>query len=276
MSNHPDTRIISSGNWFNTNKYLENIPQPACVWVDITNQFSDVLPNIFIQVEPNIIINNEKYLIENHHKYHTIFTFNKQILEKCPNAKFYIYGTTWIPKSFYESIDISKKKFQISTLAGSKLMNNAPGHVFRQILHLRQKQFSKFPITFFRSFQQRPHLVDLGNNPFIPTDSKLALFETFQFAIVIENSQQENYFTEKIMDCLISKTIPIYFGCPNIDKFFNIEGWIILKTPSIQELAEKLEILNKKYYNKYTNVIEENFLKAIEYSDLYKNINNAG
>ena len=78
--NHPDT-IINS-DWFN--KYV-NVPQPAYISVD-NRQTCNYMPNIFIQVEPNIIINNEDYLIDNCKRYHTIFTFNKNVLEKCKNA----------------------------------------------------------------------------------------------------------------------------------------------------------------------------------------------
>jgi hypothetical protein len=280
MSNHPDTIIHSY--WFDKSKHLKNIPQPACISVDVPNVISNTLPNIFIQVEPNIISNNEQYLINNYKKYHTIFTFNKTLLEKCPNAKYYIYGTTWIEKTYYDNIKIDIKQFKISTLASTKYLNNAPGHIFRQTIHHNQHILKKYPITFFRSFAQIPHIHDYGNNPFLGIKNslttphcKVELFEEFQFAIVIENSKQTNYFTEKIMDCILTKTIPIYWGCPNISDFFDTTGWIILESISINELYEKLAILNEKYYNQYTYIIEKNFITAQKYVDFYENINNA-
>jgi hypothetical protein len=60
--------------------------------------------------------------------------------------------------------------------------------------------------------------------------SKIEIFETYMFSIVIENSRQIHYFTEKIIDCLLTKTIPIYYGCPNISDYFDTSGWIILET----------------------------------------------
>lgn len=270
--NHPKTIIIST--WFDKTKYLSVIPQPSYVLVDEPNIFSKNLPNIFIQVEPNIMTNDEMYLIQNHSKYNIIITYNKNVLNNCPNAKFYVYGTTWIPRDYYVNIDISKKEFKISTFAGSKLLHDAPGHKLRQILHNNQHLFLEFPITFFRSYVQQPHLIDYGDNPFIK-DSKIELFETFQFSIIIENSQQINYFTEKLVDCLITKTIPIYWGCPNISDFFNTDGWIILDSDSIDKITYKLNKLTPDHYYKYLDNIEQNYLKAIEYSDLYVNINNA-
>lgn len=271
MINHPET-IINS-DWFDKSKFIDNIPQPSFISVDKTHNFSKTLPNIFIQVEPNVIINNESYLIDNSTQYHTIYTFNKNILEKCENAKFYIYGTSWINKNFYENIDISKKEFKISVLAGSKVINNAEGHLFRQKIHFNQALIQDYPIVFFRSKVQQPHLPDFGNNPIL--ENKENLFEKFQFSIIIENSQQENYFTEKLCDCIITKTIPIYWGCPNISNFFNTEGWIILNTTSLDELKEKLSKLTSDYYKKYLSIIEGNYLRAKYYSDFYENLNNA-
>jgi len=277
MSNHPDTIVISS--WFDKNKYIKNIPQPACIIIDNIHYLSDTLPNIFIYVEPKTIYNVSDYLINNYNKYHAIFTYDEEILKKCPNAIKYIYGTSWIKKEYYENIDISKKEFKISNLAGSKLINNSLGHVFRQIIHHSQDKLKDYPITFFRSFHQHPHLKDYGNNPFLISDkgshNKELLFDTFQFAIIIENSKQTNYFTEKIVDCLITKTIPIYWGCPNIGNFFDTTGWIILESTQISELYDKLKILDIDYYNSYKDVIDKNYNTSKKYIDVYENINNS-
>lgn len=276
MSYHPNTIIIS--DWFDKNRYIKNLPEPCAIVIDNIHYCSS-LPIIYIQVEPRIIYNSTRYIIDNHKKYHTIFTFDDDILRTCPNAKKYVYGTTWIRPDYYMNIDVFKKEFKISTLAGSKQMNNAEGHTFRRTVHDNQHQLKQYPITFYRSSHQRPNIRDYGNNPFLisktnNTHCKIELFDTFQYAIIIENSKQNNYFTEKIVDCLITKTIPIYWGCPNISDFFDTTGWIILETCTVEELKKKLSVLNPTYYMNYIKVINENYKKAIYYSDIYNNINN--
>ena len=94
--------------------------------------------------------------------------FNQNVLINCKNAKKYVHGTSWIPKSIYEHIDVTKKQFKISTLAGSKLYPYAKGHGFRQVIHHAQNELNMYPITFFRSSAQVPHIEDYGNNPFLP------------------------------------------------------------------------------------------------------------
>jgi hypothetical protein len=48
------------------------------------------------------------------------------------------------------------------------------------------------------------------------------------FSVAIENASYETYFTEKIQDCFATGTIPIYYGSPDIGKFFNTDGIILL------------------------------------------------
>jgi len=268
---HPKTTVFGNG-WYTSRQKINNIPEPCWIAIDTFYAISDHCPTIYIQVEPQIIIQSEQYIIENCHKYHTIYTFNPNVLEKCPNAKKYVFGTTWLTPP-PEQVDISKKQFRISSLSGSKRIGESRGHVLRQVLYHNQHVFHEFPITWYRSTLQIPHLTDYGNNPLLSTKNEL--FEEFQFALVIENSKETNYFTEKIMDCLLTKTIPIYWGCPNIAEFFDTTGWMILETESIEELHEKCRALTPDYYHNYTDIIDKNCAKAKTYINFTDNLNNA-
>lgn len=250
------------------------IPKETALIVDSPYNVAQHMPNIFIQVEPEIIVPQEKYLIENYKKYLYIFTYNENVLKACPNARRYFYGTKWLQPSVYEGHDTTQKRFQISHLAGSKKINNAPGHILRQIIHHSQAKLAAFPITFFRSGTQKPLIADYGSNPILGDDKK-ELFETYQYAFVTENSRAPNYFTEKLIDCLLMKTIPIYYGAPNISSIFDTTGWILLETGSLKEIQEKLATLVPTIYTDSYNVILKNYETALSYSNLYKNIDNA-
>jgi hypothetical protein len=88
------------------------------------------------------------------------------------------------------------------------------------------------------------------------------------FSVAIENASYESYFTEKIQDCFATGTIPIYYGSPDIGKFFNPKGIIILTDDfDLSQLTEEL------YYDKLDAVKEnleivENFLINEDY--IYK------
>lgn len=89
----------------------------------------------------------------------------------------------------------------------------------------------------------------------------------------MENSRQHNYFTEKLIDCLITKTIPIYYGCPNIGDYFSTQGWILLETGTPDEFLQKCSVLDVSYYEKYLDVIEENYRKALDYKENIQRLN---
>lgn len=67
----------------------------------------------------------------------------------------------------------------------------------------------------------------------------------------------------------------MYWGCPNISDFFDTTGWIIIETPSVDELLEKLEVLNEDYYMKYMHIVKKNFETVKKYIDVTENINRA-
>ena len=245
------------------------------IYCDTTVYYPNNNKKIYIQSEPYAIYDCRAYLSNHYSQFDYIICHDPSTFGNTDKFIEYIPATSWIERDFYMNINTAKKVFKISSLTGYK--NSAPGHKLRHDLYAHQRSFSQFPMVFYRS-SATPHLPNIHNNPFLSYSSlsaKVELFETFQFSLVIENVREINGITEKLIDCLITKTIPIYYGCPNVSKFFNTDGWIILETQDIvQELHAKLPILNESYYAKYEAVIEENYKRAQQYSSWTTNILN--
>jgi hypothetical protein len=258
---------------------LINVIKPVkdtILFVDTTQYKESSNFKILLMYEPEAIIQIEKYVLANYSKYDLILTYNDSILRNCSNSRlFTTCAYNWINKEEYEAMNTSDKEFKISSLTGFKRMTN--GHDFRQLIYYNQEGIidSGIPCVFYRS-SAGPSLPTIRNNPFIH-ESKAPLYASFQFSIIIENSRQINYFTEKLIDCIITKTIPIYYGCPNIDKYFNTKGWIILDSDSMVDLYKKLSSLNDTWYSTYKDVVMENYEKALTYADgncYYDKLNN--
>jgi hypothetical protein len=73
------------------------------------------------------------------------------------------------------------------------------------------------------------------------------------FQIVVENDKYETYFTEKLTDCFATGTIPVYWGAPDIGKYFNTDGMIIINDQI------DLNLLTSDYYYSKIDAIKENF-----------------
>ena len=71
-----------------------------------------------------------------------------------------------------------------------------------------------------------------------PFQNKEDGIKNYRYSIALENSAQVNYFTEKIIDCLLLWTIPIYWGCPNISRFFPEHSYYNVSLDSPQEVTD--------------------------------------
>jgi hypothetical protein len=210
-------------------------------------------------------------LIQVHEHYDLILAFDERVLRECSNAVFLTESAcSWLPRKWnaidpigymnyggglvhknpvvmsYEPCDVSAKKFAVSFLTSSK--NSSQGH------KLRQEIYERLP----------EHLGDLTvwkhRSPPIVAD-KRTILEPYQYSIVPENSRHSGYYTEKIMDCFIAKTIPVYWGCTDIGKHFNVEG--IVQFTDCDDLLTKLNTLTPEFYQDKHLAVEENFHKAL-------------
>ena len=50
----------------------------------------------------------------------------------------------------------------------------------------------------------------------------------YRYTIAVENSVHNNYFTEKIIDALLSECLPFYWGCPNLAAHIDPRAFITL------------------------------------------------
>ena len=257
-------------------------------YVDSWHHSGSAAKKVFIQCEPFAINYMRDFLRENQHNYDAIVCHDASQLSH-PLAITYCPAGTWIAPCFYESVNMSEKKFQISHMSGYK--DSTTGHRIRRDLYMNQMDLAAsvaIPFVFYRSWVQ-PQLPDINGNPFIPETipttnhnglsrtAKVVLFTEFQFSIVVENTSETNYFSEKLLDCLLMKTIPIYYGCPNISDFFDTRGWIIIETTDSvhKELQSKLSAITETYHAAHQDIIEKNYAVAKSYASNKDNLRQA-
>ena len=77
------------------------------------------------------------------------------------------------------------------------------------------------------------------------------------FSYTIENCSEQGYYTEKINDCFLTGTIPIYWGDPDIGNVYNTDGIIFLDELDSTKIT-------KKYYDTKIKAIEENYNIALK------------
>jgi hypothetical protein len=222
-------------------------------------------------------------IIDNAHQYDLVLTWESEVIENVDNAVFFPYGGTWLNKKENSHLD-SLGSFNETVL--EKIPNKKFGATFlttylqfKEGYELRKKIWNSrnainIPTKFYSSsrmptnhtyqdtFGFQSQFSNTLHDGFIKDDDKIHLFD-HQFNIAVESSKEESYFTEKLIDPLLTKTVPIYWGCPNLDEFFDIRG--IITFNSYEEFIEKINKIDETTYESMKPYIEKNYKLALEY-----------
>lgn len=203
-----------------------NVPvEQSFVWI---LEPYDLIPNVY------------NYVKNNHFRFKNVFNSNIEFISQIPNGIYVPFGGSWIKQP-----KIYNKNKKISMIFSNK--NYLPGHSFR---HQIYKRFKNYDIDFF------------GSAVKTIKDKEEALCD-YMFSIVVENCLYNGFFTEKLIDCFSTGTIPIYYGAPDIKKYFNTES--IIEFCNLEQLEEILKSVDEKTYNHKINCVYENFNKSIIY-----------
>ena len=138
----------------------------------------------------------------------------------------------WVGKSFDElaAMAVPEKSRNISAIASTKV--DIPGHRRRNDF-IRRLEDSHLPIDIFGHGRER-ELAD-----------KWEGLAPYRYSITVENTSKDHYWTEKIADCFLSYTVPVYFGATDIGEYFpdNSYVWLPLDNPeaSVEVVRELLE-----------------------------------
>lgn len=161
-----------------------------------------------IMAEPAVIHGRHHKLLRlSWRRFHRILTFNEGLLRALPNAVLFPLGTTWVPEWRELPLD---KTAMCSLIASAK--RDSEGHKLRHAV-----------VDWVRETGQDIEVMGRGYTPF---EAKADGLAPYRYSIVIENVRETNCFTEKLMDAVLCNTVPIYWGCPNLERFMDPEGII--------------------------------------------------
>jgi len=270
--------VVKNGDYlFRSDKYQFSFPVEIHFSRIEKFENKDSFKVLVLTNEPKLSVNRTSCedAVKNCEKYDLILCSDNEILDNCSNAKKLLYGGTWLNRGCFShpdglgEYDSSKKifnevekEFSVSFLA-SWYNINRPGYMFRNSVWSERDKIT-IPKKFYtsvKSFRNAP-------NP-LPTGEKEVLFNSM-YHICIENYSIHNYFSEKIIDPMLTETIPIYWGCTNITDYFNKDGLILVK--DTDDMIEKINLLTEEYYYSKIDAVKENKQKAIEYATFDKNV----
>jgi len=114
------------------------------------------------------------------------------------------------------------------------------------------------------------HIID----KLLPNTTKWDGLENYSYSIAIENCCLKNYFSEKFTDCILAWTIPIYYGCPNINEYFPKDCYYWLDITSSNCFEELDKILNTPITDIQINAIEKARDTILNKHNVWEVVNN--
>lgn len=165
--------------------------------------------------------------LTNAHKFDLVLTYYQPFIDLGSHFRLCPYGGTWIDRRDW---GIKPKTKLCSMLIGSKMSTR--GHQIRhEIADMIERE--GYPVDFYGV---RGEPVGYGQ------DTKLKVLGDYCFSIVTETCREDNLFTEWLLDCFAVGTIPIFWGCPNVGRFF-CDDILAFKTPD--QFRENMSYIQK-------------------------------
>ena len=182
-------------------------------------------------------------------RFYKILSKNQNLIKDINNGKFFYFGSTFL--SNLNEIDISKKNMA-SLIASAQ--NQHPGHKLRHEV-----------VSYIKKIKIDIAVIGRGYKPFKKKEDGL---KSYKYSIIIENSSEDNYFTEKLIDACLLETVPIYWGAPNISEYFDVKGFIICK--NFEEIKYAISKMSDEDYLSRIKWIKKNKKTASYHADFKK------
>ena len=172
-----------------------------------------------------------------------VITWDEELIRKYDNCKLLPVMETRVAK---KDCMISRKTKLVSLIASTK--KTTFGHKYR--FEIKERLAEKYNI-------------DLWGSAFKKFENKTEPLQNYCFSIVVLNNKIPNLFTEALIDCFLLGTIPILWGCTNVEEFFDKRG--ILTFDTIEDLEEIMLNLSHQRYIEMLPHVKNNFNKSLKY-----------
>jgi hypothetical protein len=245
-----------------------------CIGKDLCNQWEKMNNGTFIFTYENERI--DYYLIINKPIDNDFFIPSKSIVFRMePDT-----GTSIVWNDWY-----SDKKDFLYFLDLDVFRNNSEWHIDKTFSNLLKEDINKtkelstvvsslyfmqghkFRIDFLKFIETKHVNIDIygKDNKFLfkqyigplpPYDKNNGLIP-YKYTIACENCLMNNYFTEKIIDAILSECLCFYWGCKNIDEFIDSRAYIRLDDNFETSMLTIQNSIKNNEWGKRINIIRQ-------------------
>lgn len=182
----------------------------------------------------------------------------------------------WISKNYNQLLDFNITK--------TKNMSCILSNNYSSYYHKKRVNFLKYldklnEIYLFgrvdTSIQESYTIINSLKNYKGKLNSKEDGLFPYKYTFVCENAKENNYFTEKIADGILSECLCFYCGCPNISEFINKNAYIIIDLENPEEAIKIItNSIKTNQWEKRIKYIKEAKMKILNELQLIPTIVN--
>lgn len=189
-------------------------------------------------------------------EFDAVFTFDEKLLEKLPNAKEFCQCAQI---NFFgedaNSVNCEQKIKNISICSSKKCSCDL--HRLRYEWALKFKNNPTLGVDTFGSF---------AGGGFC---SVFDYLRDYRYSIVVENAVLPYWFTEKILNCFATRTVPIYVGHKKILERFNADGIILIEPKNYANIEKIIKQCSAADYANRLPAIEDNLRRVQTYMNSF-------
>ena len=234
---------------------------------------------LFIQEPPN-----EFFKI-----WHKAPSIYQRVFTTDPTIKGARYETSqpaipWFINKTYDELKnekIPEKKFELSCI--TSLKRDFIGHRSRLNFINDLKQDIKFDLIatydyYLRENKQRDikeiksKLLNKGFTKVVK--NKWEALAPYKYSLIVENYSGPNYWSEKLADSFLAWTMPIYYGCTNIESYFPIHSLVKIDINDSLAPQKIKDITQSDIWKKYRKYVEEARSRILDKYQFFPHITN--
>ena len=259
--NGAEYHVLDDGTEISMNQYhpgSDYVVDLACFFSPLASQYPPE-KRVFVPGEPSTYMGFTTDLIAKMGNFYKgfILSWHKE-LKGLPQTRPFRMGSSWV--SWATSLE--EKKFGIGGIFSGKADGRFQEYAVRRKIISLEHEIKIPSMVYSPSRQWR------GASFEYPQPSKKPALE-YMYHFAVENCSEEGYFTEKVMDCFVTYSVPVYFGDPCIGDIFVPDGIIRLDPDNI---TTQVNLLTPELYHSKRDAIVENRKRAERYRHFEDNI----
>jgi len=187
----------------------------------------------------------------------------------------------------------------LSVITHEKDYNNIEWHLSKNVSELLSMTFNKNKslsailsdkyydtghvkrVDFVKALEQHMNVDVYGSNVFdykhycgpLPIHEKDNGLFPYKYHFNAERNRIRNYFSEKLIDAILSETLCFYWGCPNVADYIDERAFVVLDLDDIEGSIEKVKtMIENDEWSKRIDIIKIEKRKILTEMNMFQRI----